>query len=392
MPVGKQQHYDVMVVGGGLVGMSCALALNQLGFTVALIESKATLIQEPQEEWDSRIYAITPANVQWLSELGAWQYVDVQRVCTIEKMRIFGDAEDGEFVFDANEANVDYLGMIAESGQIEKALLKAIEHTEIQILTGVSPSKLSFAENQAWLGCNEQEISADLLVAADGAKSWIRSQAGITIAEHDYQQMGVVANFELEQSHQHTAYQWFSQRGVLAWLPLAGNRMSMVWSTDAVTATELKSISAEALCAEVAQQGSSVLGKFTLITAPQAFPLREQTAQCLVLPNLALVGDAAHTIHPLAGQGVNLGFRDVQCLVKTLAEKRQQQSCGDIMLLRRYERARKTDMMAMKSVTRGLSELFSLEHPAVQKLRNLGLSLTNQQLFLKKSLMQHAIK
>lgn len=392
MPVGKQQHYDVMVVGGGLVGMSCALALNQLGFTVALIESKATLIQEPQEEWDSRIYAITPANVQWLSELGAWQYVDVQRVCAIEKMRIFGDAEDGELVFDANEANVDYLGMIAESGQIEKALLKAIEHTEIQILTGVSPSKLSFAENQAWLGCNEQEISADLLVAADGAKSWIRSQAGITVAEHDYQQMGVVANFELEQSHQHTAYQWFSQRGVLAWLPLAGNRMSMVWSTDAVTATELKSISAEALCAEVAQQGSSVLGKFTLITTPQAFPLREQTAQCLVLPNLALVGDAAHTIHPLAGQGVNLGFRDVQCLVKTLAEKRQQQSCGDIMLLRRYERARKTDMMAMKSVTRGLSELFSLEHPAVQKLRNWGLSLTNQHMFLKKSLMQHAIK
>jgi 2-octaprenylphenol hydroxylase len=375
-----------------LVGMSCALALNQIGFTVALIESKAAHIQEPQDAWDSRIYAITPANVQWLSELGAWQRVDAQRVCAIEKMRIFGDAEDSELIFDANEANVDCLGVIAESGQIEKALLKAIEHTEIQILAGVMPTKLSFAENQAWLDCNEQEISADLLVAADGAKSWLRSEAGIAIAEHDFQQMGVVANFELEQSHQHTAYQWFSRRGVLAWLPLAGNRMSMVWSTDTATAADLKSMSAEALCAEVAQQGNSVLGKFTLITAPQAFPLREQTAQCLVLPNLALVGDAAHTIHPLAGQGVNLGFRDVQSLVETLAKKHQQQSCGDIMLLRRYERARKTDMMAMKSVTRGLSELFSLEYPAVQKLRNWGLSLTNQQTFLKKSLMQHAIK
>ncbi len=392
MPVDKQQHYDVMVVGGGLVGMSCALALNQLGFAVALVESKATHIQEPQDVWDSRIYAITPANVQWLSELGVWQHIDTQRVCDIERMCIFGDAGHSELVFDASEANVDCLGVIAESSQIERALLQAIEHTKIQLLTGVSPKRLSFAENQAWLDCNEEEISADLLVAADGAKSWLRSEAGIAIVEDDYQQMGVVANFGLEQSHQHTAYQWFSQRGVLAWLPLAGNRMSMVWSTDSETASLLQSMPVDALCAEVAQQGDWILGKLNLINAPQAFPLREQTAQRLVLPNFALVGDAAHTIHPLAGQGVNLGFRDVQCLIETLTGKRQQQSCGDIMLLRRYERARKTDMMAMKSVTRGLAELFSFEHPAAQKLRNWGLSLTNQQTFLKKSLMQHAIK
>lgn len=390
-----KQHYDVIVVGGGLVGMACALSLSQQGISVALIESKPLpeVIQTRSVAvWDSRIYAITPANVDWLRRLGAWPGVDAERICAITKMRVFGDAEVSELQFDADDANIEQLGVIVESQQLEIALLAALNDAGVQLLTGVRPTAVTYSDYQARIKWNNQEISAQLLVAADGAQSWLRSQAEITVALHDYQQMGVVANFETERAHHQTAYQWFSELGVLAWLPLPGNRISMVWSTEESFAQALVSMDAGTLCKVVSNQGGNILGELKLLTLARSFPLKEQTAETLVMSNIALVGDAAHTIHPLAGQGVNLGFRDVQCLAEALSHKRQQQSFGDLMLLRRYERARKTDMMAMQFVTRGLSELFSLDHPAAKKLRNWGLNFTNRQSLAKKYLTRQAIR
>lgn len=394
MPVDKQ-HYDVIVVGGGLVGMACALSLSQQGISVALIESKPSLKEQPFQQakvWDSRIYAITPANAEWLEKLGVWPRVDTERVCAINKMRVFGDVDASELQFDADDANIGQLGFIVESQQLEIALLAALNDSEARLLTGVQPTAATCSDYQACIQLNDQDICAELLVAADGAQSWLRNQVGISVRQHDYQQMGVVANFETELAHQQTAYQWFSELGVLAWLPLPGNRISMVWSAEELFAKELASMDADTLCEMVSTQGGDVLGELRLLTPPCAFPLKEQTAEMLVKANVALVGDAAHTIHPLAGQGVNLGFRDVQCLVEALSRKRKQQSFGDLMLLRRYERARKTDMMAMQFVTRGLSELFSLDYPAVKKLRNWGLNFTNRQAIAKKYLTRQAIK
>jgi len=389
-----KRHYDVIVVGGGLVGMACALSLSQQGISVALIESKpSSKIMESQAAvWDSRIYAITPANVDWLTDLGAWPRVDAARVCAITKMRVFGDAEVSELQFDVDDANIEQLGIIVESQQLEMALLAALNDSGVQLLTGVQPTSVAFSDYQACIQCNNQEISAQLLVAADGAQSWLRSEAEIAVTQHDYQQMGVVANFETEFPHQKTAYQWFSDLGVLAWLPLPGNRISMVWSAEESFAQALASMDAHTLCEVVSNQGGNTLGELRLLTPARAFPLKEQTAETLVMSSIALVGDAAHTIHPLAGQGVNLGFRDVQCLVEALSHKRPQQSFGDLILLRRYERARKTDMMAMKFVTRGLSELFSLNHPAVKNLRNWGLNFTNRQTLVRKYLTRQAIR
>jgi 2-polyprenylphenol 6-hydroxylase len=390
-----KQHYDVIVVGGGLVGMACALSLSQQGVSVALIESKPSWnkVQTHQAAvWDSRIYAITPANVQWLQGLGVWSRVDAERVCAITKMRVFGDAAVSELQFDADDANIEQLGVIVESQQLEIALLAALNDAGVQLLTGVQPSAVTCGDYEACIRWNDQDISAQLLVAADGSQSWLRRQAEIAVTLHDYQQMGVVANFETERAHHQTAYQWFSELGVLAWLPLPGNRISIVWSTEESFAQALVSMNADVLCEMVSKQGGNILGKLRLLTPAHAFPLKEQTAEVLVRANIALVGDAAHTIHPLAGQGVNLGFRDVQCLVEALSHKRHQQSLGDQMLLRRYERARKTDMMAMQFVTRGLSELFSQDHPAVRKLRNWGLNFTNRQAFAKKYLTRQAIK
>lgn len=389
-----KQHYDVIVVGGGLVGMACALSLSQQGISVALIESKPSskVIEGQAAVWDSRIYAITPANVDWLTDLGAWPRVDAARVCAISKMRVFGDAEVSELQFDADDANIEQLGVIVESQQLETALLAALNDSGVQLLTGVQPKSVTFSDHQACIQCNNQDISAQLLVAADGAQSWLRSEAEIAVTLHDYQQMGVVANFETEFPHQQTAYQWFSELGVLAWLPLPGNRISMVWSAEESFAQDLVSMDVDTLCKVVSNQGGSTLGELRLLTPARVFPLKEQTAETLVMSNIALVGDAAHTIHPLAGQGVNLGFRDVQCLAEALGHKRPQQSFGDLMLLRRYERARKTDMMAMRFVTRGLSELFSLDHPAVKKLRNWGLNFTNRQTLVRKYLTRQAIR
>lgn len=389
-----KQHYDVIVVGGGLVGMACALSLSQQDISVALIESKSSpkAIESQAAVWDSRIYAITPANVQWLQGLGVWSRVDAERVCAITKMRVFGEAEVSELQFDAGDANIQQLGLIVESQQLEKALLAALNDSNVDLLTGAQPSAVTCGDYEAYIRWNDQDISAQLLVAADGSQSWLRRQAEIAVTLHDYQQMGVVANFETERAHHQTAYQWFSELGVLAWLPLPGNRISIVWSTEESFAQELVSMNADVLCEMVSKQGGNILGKLRLLTPARAFPLKEQTAEALVRANIALVGDAAHTIHPLAGQGVNLGFRDVQCLVEALSHRRQQQSLGDQMLLRRYERARKTDMMAMQFVTRGLSELFSQDHPVVRKLRNWGLNFTNRQTIAKKYLTRQAIK
>jgi ubiquinone biosynthesis UbiH/UbiF/VisC/COQ6 family hydroxylase len=391
------REFDVLVVGGGLVGMSCALALSRQGLSVGLLESKP-YSETPQtsisgQDWDSRIYAISPANADWLASMGVWQHVDTGRICPIAQMQIFGDADSSHLQFDASEAYIDHLGFIVESCQLEQVLLAALSKSDVSLMTGVAPQSSVFYENHAEIHLADQRrLKARLLVAADGASSWLRNQAGIAISTYDYHQMGVVANFETELPHHNVAYQWFGDDGILAWLPLPGNRMSMVWSAHEKFARDMLELQAEALSEKVSQQGNMELGALKLLTGARAFPLRQQTATTLVKPMLVLVGDAAHTIHPLAGQGVNLGFRDVKVLAETLRNRSQQQSCGDLMLLRRYERARKLDLMEMQCVTKGLSGLFSHSGTVVRKLRNWGLGLTDRQAKVKKYLMNQAIR
>ena len=203
--------------------------------------------------------------------------------------------------------------------------------------------------------------------------------------------MGAVANFETIKPHQHVARQWFREDGVLAWLPLAGNRISMVWSTGKAHAQELLDLSPEKLSGCVAEAGQHVLGELRLITPAAAFPLSRQRVDTLIKPRLVLIGDAAHVIHPLAGQGVNLGFRDAETLAKILLQCNAYQDIGDVMLLRRYERSRKADMMAMQHVTDGLQKLFGSSRPLLKKMRNWGLRLTDSQLTFKKRLVAQAM-
>jgi ubiquinone biosynthesis UbiH/UbiF/VisC/COQ6 family hydroxylase len=228
-------------------------------------------------------------------------------------------------------------------------------------------------------------------VAADGAESWVRNAAGISARFDPYDQLGVVANFETGQAHRGAAFQWFRQDGVLAWLPLPGNRISMVWSTGEEHGRELLSLDRSALCARVAEAGNFRLGELELITAPSGFPLRLMRAPRAVAERLALIGDAAHTIHPLSGHGINLGFQDAKVLAAVLCDKPGHVECGDLALLRRYERARKEKVVALQTVTDSLHDLFGPAAGSLTRLRNFGLNLTNTLPVIKDLLVRYAL-
>jgi ubiquinone biosynthesis UbiH/UbiF/VisC/COQ6 family hydroxylase len=388
----SQPQYDVIIVGAGLVGAAFALALQGSGLRVALVEGRAPTPLPQDESWDSRIYAISPASVDFLSGLGIWNNLPPARMQRVEAMHIVGDNGVASLDFSAYETGVAELAYIVESRLMQSALWQALRDTSgVTVVCPAECAGLNIAEDGATLTLSDgQTLSARLIVGADGARSWVRSQAGIEAQDKDYRQSGVVANFAAEKPHGGIARQWFRPDGILAYLPLPGNRISIVWSTHTDHAQELLALPAAEFCAEVAQASQSALGELALLTPPAAFPLHLIRVARIAAPRVALIGDAAHQVHPLAGQGVNLGFGDARALAETL-KSRGPRDCGDALLLRRCERARKEEIVAMQSVTDGLKELFGKQNAAVGALRNVGLSLTNRAGWVKQALIRHAV-
>lgn len=393
----KQASFDVIVVGGGLVGAALALALGQRGVHVALLEQALPppLPQDASvnENWDARIYAITPGNVAFLRRLGAWDGLDASRIAAIHAMHVWGDDARAKLDFDAYDVGVPELGVIAESRLMLDGLWHALQAEDnVEILTGNACAALQVNDEAATLQLADgSELRAQLVVGADGGESWVRRQSGIEVHVLPYEQLGVVANFATEKDHGGVARQWFMPDGILAYLPLPDRRISIVWSAYENKAQQLMALDAEAFCAAVAEAGRFALGKLQLITPPQAFALRMQHNASLIGNRVALVGDAAHRVHPLAGHGVNLGFRDAQELVSVLLEKRMHVDLGNALLLRRYERARKADIMAMQAVTYGLQKLFNNQDPLLGWLRNFGLNAVDHVAPLKRRLMAYSL-
>jgi ubiquinone biosynthesis UbiH/UbiF/VisC/COQ6 family hydroxylase len=385
-------HYDVLIVGAGLVGASLACALRPAGLRTALLD--AELPPEPSRAgWDSRVYAISPGSRDFLRACGAWERLPHDRIAAVEGMQVYGDDGKAEIVFSAYECGIRELCVIVEGREIQRALGAALAQCEsVTTLFGRSPVALAVDESGLAIDLADAEtIEARLLIGADGPKSWVREAAGIEQSGRSYGQSALVANFETERNHDAIARQWFLAEGVLALLPLPANRVSLVWSAPEALAERLLSFGAYEFAHEVASACGFALGEMRVITAPRAFPLRLMRAQELVRPWIALVGDAAHVLHPLAGQGLNLGFRDVAELASVLCARGAQDDCGDHRLLRRYARARAEAITAMQWTTDGLQRLFTTRAPGVRPLRNAGLRWTNRVSALKNVLVEHAL-
>lgn len=380
------ERVQVAVVGAGLVGAATALALGRQGLRVALIERQRPPL--PAAAWDTRIYAISPASQRFLEGLGAWARLDAARIQPVYRMDVAGDAE-GALRLDAYATGVSHLATIVESGRLQHALWQAIvDDGSVALHCPATITTMAREGDHTRLTLDEGTfLEAELVVGADGAASRIRDWAGLAAVTTPYGQGGVVANFACAQPHRGTAFQWFFDGDILAWLPLPGNRMSMVWSTCTSQADELLALTPESLAERVRAAGHERLGTLEALTPAAAFPLRLIRVESAVAPGVALVGDAAHGVHPLAGQGVNLGFGDAEALAEVLAQHRR--TPGDSRVLQDYVRRRAGPVARMQAVTHGLHHLFA--EPRAAWLRNAGMALVDQVPPLKAALVREAM-
>ncbi len=400
--------FDVLIVGGGLAGLALACALRDTRLRIALVEGHAPPGARAQsarvataasatnaahiDQWDARVYAISPANVDFLKAIGAWKHLDAERMAPIHAMKILGDA-GAQLDFSAYASGVAELGWILESSLMSGEFWESVKRqSNLTLFCPAAPSALQMTETAASLTLsNGKTISGKLLVGADGRDSWVRQAAGLQAIDTPYGEMGLVANFACERPHRGIARQWFRDDGVLAWLPLPGNRLSIVWSTPDAHAGALLALPEDEFCARVAAAGQHELGAFQQITPPAAFPLRLIRVPRSVAPRLALIGDAAHGIHPLSGHGINLGYQDAKVLADLLAATSSWQDIGEERLLQRYQRARREETVLMQTATHTLRQLFRENIPGLKPLRNLGMNLTNALPPVKNLLVRYAL-
>lgn len=381
-------NFDLIIVGGGLAGAAMAVALRRSHLKIALLEQSAP--RQPGG-WDQRIYAYSPASATFLADLGVWEHLDRTRLTPVGEMQIHGDA-GGTLRFTAHESGVSELAWIGESSQVHLELWESLkrQHNVTLVCPGI-PDALNVCEHGVTVRLQDGRVlSAALVVGADGRDSWVRHEAGIGVAVEPYGEMGVVANFRSEQAHRGTAFQWFMREGVLAWLPLADGMVSMVWSAADALAAELLALPEHKFCDRVAAAGGYRLGRFELVTARAAFPLRLMRTEAVVRPRIALIGDAAHAIHPLSGHGINLGFQDARALAEVLGALPAWRDPGELSVLRSYARSRAEEPFLLQYVTHGLSRLFGSGNPLLATLRNTGLNLTSQLPVLKSMLVRYA--
>lgn len=384
--------FDLIIVGGGPVGASLALAAQ--GLSVALVaQERRDSPRVPPPGLDARVYAVSPGNAGFLRSLRAWPPTPADRVTPVHAMRIFGDSGASEIEFDAYKAGVPELAWTVEDGVLQDAVWGKLEEREsVQVFAPAECERLDLGPKHASLRLRDgRELRGRLVVGADGARSWVRQQSGIAARERDYGQAAVVANFVCGKPHRNTAFQWFQRGPVLALLPLPGAHVSMIWSVSPAEAERLAGLEPEVLCREVERASQGLLGTLTLATPPRTYPLRRLSAQRLIGPRVALIGDAAHVIHPLAGQGLNLGLQDARTLSVLLASREVVHEPGDMRLLRRYERSRAEPILSMDAMVDGLFKLFGTQASTVSRFRNAGLNLTNRLPVLKNLLMRHAM-
>jgi 2-octaprenyl-6-methoxyphenol hydroxylase len=376
--VTSETDCDVLIAGAGLVGLALAPALAASGLAVALVDRAPVVVPDPPVEggdWDTRVYAISPGSGELLRAVGAWQALPAERIAAIESMKVVGD-DGGVLNFSAYDVGERALAWIVEERALRAALVPRVRAAGVATHAPHAIAAIAWTAEHGEVRFDDgAKLTARLVVGADGLRSPVRDAAGITATSTPYGQTAIVANFTCERAHHGRAHQWFrDDGGILAWLPLPGRRVSIVWSAPEPLAQELLALGPAALATRVADAGGHALGAFACITPAAGFPLQLLKLPTVVAHRLALVGDAAHGVHPLAGQGVNLGFGDVEALAAVLRERGPVADPGAPLLLDRYARRRAEPVNTMQMVTDALARLFRIRAPIVRSARNLGLA------------------
>lgn len=394
-----QSEFDVVIVGAGMVGATLANALHGSGLRVALVEAREPDTSWHPEDYNGRVSAITHASMRILRGVGAWREITARRLSPYREMHVWDATGSGEIHFDAADIGESLLGHIIENKVIESALhlrLAALSENDARAARLLCPARVS---NLRLDGASARLVLDDgrvldtrLVVGADGSRSSIREQAGLATRGWSYQQQAVVATIKTERHHRETAWQRFMPDGPLAFLPLADGRCSIVWSTSPEHAQALLELREADFLIALHQAFGDTLGAM-LAAGPRAgFPLRMLHAPEYVRSRIALAGDAAHTIHPLAGQGVNLGLADAATLAEVLVRAHGAgEDIGSVKVLRRYERWRKGDNLGMIAGMEGFKRLFGSRNPLTRLVRNTGLSLTDRATPVKNLFVRHAM-
>jgi 2-octaprenylphenol hydroxylase len=389
----------ICIVGNGAIAKTAALGFAQAGQSVTLLSPPSPpipAVPAVQASWDVRVYALNHTANKLLSSLKVWGALDAERVAPVDAMLVNGDGvQPGGLAFDAYGAHTGTLAWIVEDRNLNQALDAALRFaSNVTTVTGRATALVRDADGITVQLEGGASIKAELVVGADGADSWVRGQCDIGLDYRPYGQNAIVTNFHCERPHHGAAQQWFTgAEGTVALLPLPGNLVSLVWSAPDVLAETLRGESAQQLADRLAVYAQDKLGKLTPVQPEvvRGFPLRLLRPHSMVAARVALVGDAAHVVHPLAGHGMNLGFADVEQLVRTINEREPQRSMGDERVLARYARARKEDVLLMQVATDGLDRLFGTDIEPLRVVRNLGLNLLDKLPALKRRLISHAL-
>ena len=419
------EQFDLVIVGGGMVGLALAVDIASRDdcaqLKIALVE--ATDLNPPtaveDNLFDPRVVALSDQSRQLLVALGVWSDIAQQRACPYVAMHVWDAEGTGSIDFHCDDLHADSLGTIVENSVIVAALRRRVaSFANIILMTGARVTDITLMdeqpnisdhEGQSWnllsldLSGTAMSIKGKLIVAADGARSQLRDLAALPVREWDYGHTAIVTTVKTQQPHQLSCWQRFTQDGPIALLPLAnthahgsldgsnGHYCSLVWSAATPLSEVLMAQDDAEFCAALGSAFEHRLGRIVEVAARHAIPLRQRHAVDYVCPGLALVGDAAHTIHPLAGQGVNLGFYDVAALADEIGRAcKRHLPLSDYSILRRYQRARKSHNLSAMLIMEGFKRLFGADDPAIRWLRNSGMSFMNKQTFLKKQLSKIA--
>jgi 2-octaprenylphenol hydroxylase len=387
-------RYDVVVVGAGMVGAAFACACLGKGLSIALVEPRAPQRAWPEGEVDLRVSALSRASQRILTRLGAWDRIMELGASPYREMVVWEGLGHGRIHFDSAALGEPDLGHIVENRVTQLALWERLEQApEVTLVCPGACADLSVGAEAATLDLADgTRLTARLLVAADGRDSWVRRTVGIATSGWDYDQRAIVANVTPTDWHAETAWQRFLPTGPLAFLPLRDGRCSIVWSAQEDRAAALMALSEGAFAEELGDACERHLGDILAVGPRASVPLRLQHADEYVRPRLALIGDAAHAVHPLAGQGVNLGLLDAAELVHALDQAQARgRDPGGLWTLRRYERARRGENLAMLAAMDGFKRLFSNDSVPLAALRGWGLSLTDRLTPIKDHFMARAL-